>query len=67
VIRPHVHLVSRIQSVCSAAGHPLVTSARFAERLGGSETISIGHHALTGFAEPLELHTFARRNADSVD
>lgn len=56
VIGADVNLVSRIQTVCSTTGHPLLMSARFAELLGSTGTASIGRHELRGFREAQELH-----------
>jgi len=56
VIGPDVNLVSRIQSVCSATGRPLLMSARFAELLGPARTQPAGRHTLNGFSDPVELH-----------
>jgi adenylate cyclase len=64
VIGPDVNLVSRIQSVCSTTGHPLLMSSRFAELLGTGDTTSVGHHDLRGFSEPVELHALADRQSD---
>jgi adenylate cyclase len=55
VIGPDVNLVSRIQGVCGAAGHPLLMSARFTTLLGGNGCHSIGRHPLKGFPDPAEL------------
>jgi adenylate cyclase len=60
VIGPDVNLLSRIESVCSATGHPLLMSGRFVEFLDRRESVSIDRHALRGFAEPVELHALAR-------
>jgi adenylate cyclase len=60
VIGPDVNLVSRIQSVCSATGHSLLMSDRFAGLLGPGRTRSIGRHALAGFDAPVELHALGR-------
>jgi adenylate cyclase len=59
VIGPDVNLLSRIESVCSTTGHPLLMSGRFAGWLQHRGSVSIGRHALRGFAEPLELHALA--------
>lgn len=56
VIGPDVNLVSRIQSVCSATGQPLLMSDRFAALLGPGRTRTAGSHMLRGFAEPCALH-----------
>lgn len=55
VIGPDVNLVSRIQSVCSTSGQPLLMSARFAALLDALPATPIGGHALKGFAEPVEI------------
>src|SRR4029077_17965959 len=49
LIGPDVNLVSRIQSVCSTSGQPLLMSERFAALLGASRTTTIGNHDLKGF------------------
>ena len=59
VIGPDVNLVSRIQAFCSATGRQLVTSERFATLLEPDTAISIGHHELRGFVEPVELYALA--------
>jgi adenylate cyclase len=56
VIGPDVNLVSRIQSVCSSTGKPLLISERFAELLGSPDVTAIGRHELMGFADPIELY-----------
>ncbi|SEF09872.1 adenylate cyclase [Rhizobiales bacterium GAS191] len=55
VIGRDVNLVSRIQGVCSAMGHPLLMSAHFTALLGGKSCRSTGRHALKGFHNPVEL------------
>jgi adenylate cyclase len=55
VIGPDVNLLSRIQGVCGASGHPLLMSPRFAALLGRPDRRSIGRHELKGFPEPVEL------------
>jgi adenylate cyclase len=55
VIGPDVNLVSRLESVCSLTGHPLLMSERFARFLEPSATRPIGSYELKGFAEPAEL------------
>ena len=55
VIGPDVNLLSRIETVCSTTGRPLLMSGRFANLLGCDQTTSIGHYRLKGFAEPVEL------------
>jgi adenylate cyclase len=59
MIGPDVNLVSRIQAVCSATGHSLLMSERFAKLLGPGTAIAIGRHKLTGFSEPAELYSLA--------
>lgn len=66
VIGPDVNLVSRIQTVCSATGRPLVMSERFARLLDPDAAIPIGRHDLRGFVEPVELYALAG-NAAHVD
>ncbi|HTD29574.1 MAG TPA: adenylate/guanylate cyclase domain-containing protein [Xanthomonadaceae bacterium] len=56
LIGPDVNLVSRIQSVCSTTGQPLLMSERFAALLGASRTTTIGNHELKGFARPMPLY-----------
>jgi adenylate cyclase len=63
VIGPDVDLVSRIQSVCSATGRPLLMSDRFAGLLGPGRTRAVGRHTLSGFAAPVELHAPAADRA----
>jgi len=65
VIGPDVNLLSRIESVCSATGHPLLMSGRFVELLQHRESVSIDRHALRGFAEPVELHALPRHRIPS--
>jgi adenylate cyclase len=65
VIGPDVNLVSRIEGVCSATGHPLLMSGRFAELLQLHACVSIDRHALRGFAEPVELHALSRHHIQS--
>jgi adenylate cyclase len=55
IIGRDVNLVSRIQGVCASTGHSLVMSRRFASLLAAPHIVSIGRHALKGFAEPVEL------------
>ncbi len=56
VIGPAVNLVTRLESLCSTLGRPLLASARFASPCG-SQLVSLGHHPLKGFAEPQEIFT----------
>lgn len=65
VIGPDVNLVSRIQAVCSAKGRPLLMSERFAMLLARGTAFAIGRHDLRGFAEPVELYSFADSFAQS--
>jgi adenylate cyclase len=69
VIGTDVNLVSRIQAVCGATGHPLLMSARFAALLIDETCYSIGKHALKGFPDPVELFapTPAGRSALGVN
>ena len=55
VIGRDVNLTSRIETVCSLTGKPILMSGRFAEHLDHPATVSIGLHALKGFDEPVEL------------
>jgi adenylate cyclase len=55
VIGPDVNLISRIQGVCSETGETILTSKQFAGLLNGSDTRSMGRHALKGFHDPVEL------------
>ena len=48
VIGPDVNLVSRIQSVCSATGAPLLMSERFATLIGPAASVAIGSHSAAG-------------------
>lgn len=57
VIGSDVNLVSRIQTVCSTSGHPLLMSERFATLLDPETTIEIGQHKLRGFIEPAKLYS----------
>lgn len=56
LIGPDVNLVSRIQGVCSATGHRLVLSERFARLLDPGHSTPIGRHRLRGFPEPVMLY-----------
>ncbi len=62
-IGPDVNLVSRIQTVCSATGRPLIMSERFAKLLAPGTAVEIGCYELAGFAEPSELYTHAGGSA----
>jgi adenylate cyclase len=55
VIGRDVNLTSRIETICSLTGRPIVMSGRFAEHLDHPATVSIGLHSLKGFDEPVEL------------
>jgi adenylate cyclase len=55
VIGRDVNLTSRIQGLCGPTSHHLLLSKRFADLLALPGVASIGHHALKGFAEPVEL------------
>ena len=57
VIGPDVNLVSRIASVCSTTGSPLLMSREFATMIGLQSAQFFGHHQLRGFAEAVELYT----------
>lgn len=59
VIGPDVNLVSRIQSVCSATGSPLLMSDRFAMLIDPTVPIPIGSHMLSGFVEPAALYSLS--------
>jgi adenylate cyclase len=63
VIGRDVNLLSRIQGVGGATGHPLLMSARFTALLGRRDCHSIGQHALKGFPDPVEL--FVPRENDT--
>jgi len=56
LIGPDINLLSRIQSVCSTSGQPLLMSERFAALLGASRTTTIGKYDLKGFAHPMPLY-----------
>jgi len=58
VIGPAVNLVSRIESLNRELAVPLVFSAAFAASWQG-EKRSLGHHAVKGFADPVEVFTLA--------
>ena len=58
VIGRDVNLTSRIETVCSLTGKPILMSARFAEHLDHPATVSIGLHTLKGFEEPVELFSW---------
>jgi adenylate cyclase len=55
VIGRDVNLVSRIQGVCGATGHPLLMSSRFSALLGEGTCRSTGSYALKGFPDLVEL------------
>jgi adenylate cyclase len=59
VIGRDVNLVSRIQSVCSTTGRPLLMSRRFALLLESGAAVAIGRHKLRGFVRPAELYALA--------
>ena len=59
VIGPDVNLVSRIQSVCSATGAPLLMSERFATLIEPAASVAIGSHLLPGFVEPTALYALS--------
>jgi adenylate cyclase len=63
VIGRDVNLTSRIETVCSLTGKPILMSGRFAEHLDHPATVSIGRHSLKGFDEPVEL--FSWEGSDS--
>jgi adenylate cyclase len=50
-----VKLTSRIETVCSATGRPLLMSEDFVRLLGLPGTVAAGRHRLKGFAEPVAL------------
>jgi adenylate cyclase len=58
VIGPDVNLISRIQSVCSNSGFPLLASERFTELLADRAAIPAGRHRLKGFEAPIALFRF---------
>jgi adenylate cyclase len=58
VIGRDVNLTSRIETICSLTGKPILMSGRFAEHLDHPATVSIGLHALKGFDEPVELFSW---------
>jgi adenylate cyclase len=58
VIGRDVNLTSRIETVCSLTGKPILMSGRFAAHLDHPATISIGLHHLKGFDEPVELFSW---------
>ena len=58
VIGTDVNLTSRIETVCSLTGKPILMSGRFAEHLDHPSTVSIGLHSLKGFDEPIELFSW---------
>ena len=55
IIGRDVNLVSRIQTVCSVVGQPLLVSAPFAHLLARTDVQSIGLYQLKGIDQPLEL------------
>ena len=54
VIGRAVNEASRMEKLCGELGHNLLLSGRFAQRCG-RETTSLGHFALRGVAEELEI------------
>lgn len=60
VIGRDVNLTSRIQGLCGQTSQPLLLSKRFAGLLAAPGAVSIGSHALKGFAEPVELFAWKR-------
>jgi adenylate cyclase len=56
LIGPDVNLVSRIQTVCSTTGQPVIMSERFATLLGPSRATTMGSHNLKGFSTPVLLY-----------
>jgi adenylate cyclase len=58
VIGRDVNLTSRIETVCSLTGKPILMSGRFAAHLDHPATVSIGLHHLNGFEEPVELFSW---------
>jgi adenylate cyclase len=52
-----VNLVSRLQSVCSMTGQPLLMSERFARLLDPARVMALGRYELKGFAEPAEVYS----------
>ena len=60
VIGRDVNLTSRIQGLCGQTSQPLLLSKRFAGLLAAPGAVSIGSHALKGFAEPVELFAWKK-------
>jgi adenylate cyclase len=58
VIGRDVNLTSRIETVCSLTGKPILMSGRFAAHLDHPATVSTGFHHLKGFDEPVELFSW---------
>jgi adenylate cyclase len=56
VIGPDVNLMSRIQAVCASTGEPLLVTQRFAELVTAGDLVSVGHHSVEGFQEPVHLY-----------
>ncbi|NTF46229.1 adenylate cyclase [Rhizobium sp. AC27/96] len=59
LIGPDVNVVSRIQGICSERGEALLMSAPFREKAQIANAMSIGPQRLKGFADAMELFTFA--------
>jgi adenylate cyclase len=58
VIGPAVNLVSRIEHLCADAGHPVVLSAEFADKVS-SPVRSLGHFELKGIGQAQEIFGLA--------
>jgi class 3 adenylate cyclase/uncharacterized protein (DUF427 family) len=56
VTGPAVNQVARLERLSKTLGHPIVASRAFAE-LVLDQVRSVGHHALRGFQEPVEVFT----------
>jgi adenylate cyclase len=67
VIGASVNEVCRVEAMCKTLGEPLLMTAAFASAVGDDDTVSLGHHALRGVAQPQEIHTLRRRQGDRVD
>jgi adenylate cyclase len=59
VIGPDVNLLSRIQAACATTNQCLLMSSRMAKLLPAEQTLSIGHHTLSGFSAPIDLYGLA--------
>lgn len=66
VIGPAVNEVTRVESLCKEVDCPLLLTAAFAKACDApleAQLRSLGHHALHGVAEPVELFTLDRAHA----